>query len=88
MSSVSLRRPPLTRDREGELPAAALEVLGEVGYAVARGELPRRPAVAEFLPQMLFHVAASRSLFGESPTDSDHLTRFVDQAILPALRHS
>ncbi|MDT3396791.1 TetR/AcrR family transcriptional regulator [Streptomyces sp. B1866] len=59
-----------------------------VERAVERGELAHRPAAADFLPQMLFASITLRPLLEDEFIDADYLTRFVDGALLPALRHS
>jgi len=67
------------------------ELNGFVDRAVERGELPSRPAAADFLPELLLSVAVTRPLFGNGHADVDYLTRCVDlvllPAILPAARH-
>jgi AcrR family transcriptional regulator len=64
------------------------DLIGVVDRAVGRGELPSRPAAADFLPQLLLSVAFTRPLFGGGLADTDYLTRCVDHALLPALLHS
>ncbi|CAL9337096.1 TetR/AcrR family transcriptional regulator C-terminal ligand-binding domain-containing protein [Streptomyces sp. enrichment culture] len=56
-----------------------------VDRAVERGELPTRPASAEFLPQLMFSAVMSRQLFDATFADSDYVERFIEHAILPAL---
>jgi AcrR family transcriptional regulator len=91
---VALGHAVLTND---ELAAAARTSLVEPGLpdlmaavdrAVERGELPYRPAAADFLPQLLLGVAITRPLLGDGLADADYLTRCVDDALLPALLHS
>ncbi|GJF30561.1 TetR family transcriptional regulator [Kitasatospora sp. NE20-6] len=59
-----------------------------VDRAVARGELPARPAATAFVPQMLFTALFTRPLFEGAYSDLDYLVRFIDSVLLPALLHS
>lgn len=61
------------------------DLKGFVDRAVERGELPSRPAAADFLPELLLTLAVTRPLFGGGIADTDYLTRCVDQVLLPAL---
>jgi AcrR family transcriptional regulator len=64
------------------------DLIGLVDRAVERGELPSRPAAADFLPVLLLSVAITRPLFEGGIADAGYLTRCVDHALLPALLHS
>jgi AcrR family transcriptional regulator len=59
-----------------------------VERAVERGELAARPAAVAFLPQMLIAASVLRPLFEDAYADADHMARFVDEALLPALLNS
>jgi AcrR family transcriptional regulator len=61
------------------------EMTGVVDRAVDRGELPRRPVAAGFLPELLLSVTLMRPLIGGHFADSDYLTGCVDHVLLPAL---
>jgi AcrR family transcriptional regulator len=61
------------------------EMIGVVDRAVERGELPRRPVAADFLPELLLSVTFMRPLIGGRLADSDYLTGCVDHVLLPAL---
>jgi AcrR family transcriptional regulator len=61
------------------------EMVGVVDRAVERGELPSRPAAADFLPQLLLSVTFMRPLIGGRLADTDYLTGCVDHVLLPAL---
>jgi hypothetical protein len=53
---------------------------------VERGELPFRPAAAEFLPGLLLSVTFTRPLFGTDSVDTGYLAGCVDLVLLPALQ--
>ncbi|MFJ2831428.1 TetR-like C-terminal domain-containing protein [Streptomyces sp. NPDC087263] len=59
--------------------------IGSVERAVERREPATRPPGAHFLPEVLLSLALTRPLFGRGPADTDHLTRCVDQLLLPLL---
>ena len=61
------------------------DLIGVIDRAVERGELPSRPAAADFLPELLLSVAVTRPLIGGRLADSDYLAGCVDQVLLPAL---
>jgi len=62
------------------------ELTGVVDRAVERGELPSRPAAAEFLPGLLLSVTFTRPLFGSDAADVGYLAGCVDLVLLPALQ--
>ncbi|MFJ4438476.1 TetR/AcrR family transcriptional regulator [Streptomyces sp. NPDC088923] len=62
------------------------ELDAAVGRAVARGELPHRPAAARHLDGLLFGAALVRGLHGE--TEPSGLEALVEDVLLPALLHS
>jgi AcrR family transcriptional regulator len=62
------------------------ELTGVVDRAVVRGELPSRPAAAEFLPGLLLSATFTHPLFGTDAADTDYLTRCLDEVLLPALQ--
>jgi AcrR family transcriptional regulator len=64
------------------------EMTGVVDRAVERGELPRRPVAADFLPELLLSVTFMRPLIRGRLADSDYLTGCVDHVLLPALMTS
>ena len=64
------------------------DLMGLVDRAVKRGEVPSRPAAADFLPHLLLSVAMTRPLFEGGIADADYLTKCVDHVLLPALLHS
>ncbi|MFD5074529.1 TetR-like C-terminal domain-containing protein [Streptomyces sp. NPDC058371] len=64
------------------------DLVGVVDRAVERGELSRRPAATDFLPQTLLSVMLTRPMLERLPADTDYLTRYVDHALLPALLHT
>lgn len=59
-----------------------------VERAVERGELPSAPAAAEYVSPMFFAMMFSRPMFDGKFADEDYMIRFVDDALLPALRNS
>lgn len=59
-----------------------------IDRAVARGELPGRPAAADYLPAMLLGAVTSRPAFDGRFADADYIGGLVDGALLPALMHS
>ncbi len=61
------------------------EMIRVVDRAVERGELPRRPVAADFLPELLLSVTFMRPLIRGRLADSDYLTGCVDHVLLPAL---
>ncbi|WP_431038107.1 TetR/AcrR family transcriptional regulator [Streptomyces sp. P6-2-1] len=62
------------------------ELDAAVERAVARGELPRRPAAAAHIGRLAFGSVLARSLEGQIPPT--YLASLVDEVLLPALRHS
>ncbi|WP_203606238.1 TetR/AcrR family transcriptional regulator [Streptomyces sp. SID11385] len=62
------------------------ELDAAVDRAVARGELPHRPAAARHLDGLLFGAALVRGLRGE--TEPSGLEALVGDVLLPALLHS
>ncbi|TDC74268.1 TetR/AcrR family transcriptional regulator [Streptomyces hainanensis] len=89
LAHVVLTDPDLARAlRETLIEPEHEHVMSFVGRAVERGELPGRPAATAFMPQMLFAALLSRPLFEDSYADTDYLARFIDDALLPALRNS
>jgi AcrR family transcriptional regulator len=62
------------------------ELTGVVDRAVERGELPSRPAAAEYLPGLLLSVTFTRPLFGSDAADTGYLAGCVDLVLLPALQ--
>jgi AcrR family transcriptional regulator len=63
--------------------SAALDAF--VDRAVRRGELIARPAVVEFLPQLVFVALMARPLTEGAFLDMDYATRYIDLAVMPAL---
>ncbi|WP_040807901.1 TetR/AcrR family transcriptional regulator [Nocardia concava] len=53
--------------------------------AVERGELPEQHPTADLLSHLFFAVFVTRPLFDGSFADTDYMTRFIDELILPAL---
>jgi AcrR family transcriptional regulator len=74
--------------RESMLNPWCAELTEVVDRAVERGELPARPAAADFLPQLLLNAVVTRQMFEGARADSDYHTRCIDHVLLPALRHS
>ena len=69
-------------ESESAQPAALLN------RAVERGQLPHRPAAAEFLLQLLIGAIITRPVVIGVVADFAYFTRFVDGVLLPALQHS
>ncbi|MFC8086941.1 TetR/AcrR family transcriptional regulator [Streptomyces sp. NPDC057340] len=63
-------------------------VMRFIDRAVERGELTRRPAAAEFLPQTMRSLVMSRPALDGTLLDSDYLARFIDDWVMPALLHT
>ncbi|WP_223290945.1 TetR/AcrR family transcriptional regulator [Streptomyces avicenniae] len=59
-----------------------------VDRAVARGELPARPAATAWLGQLVFGTLLCRPLIQDEYADDAYLVRFLDEALIPALLHS
>ncbi|MFJ2830530.1 TetR/AcrR family transcriptional regulator [Streptomyces sp. NPDC087263] len=66
----------------------AAHLMSLVDRAVDRGELPRRPGAAQFLPSLLTGAVISRPAFEGVFADADYLTRFTDTVLMPALLNS
>lgn len=74
--------------RKSMLDPWCAELIEVVDRAVKRGELPSRPAAADFLPQLLLSAVVTRQMFEGGRADSDYHTRCIDDVLLPALMHS
>ncbi|MCU1682584.1 MAG: hypothetical protein JWQ81_3323 [Amycolatopsis sp.] len=74
--------------RKSMLDPWCAELIEVVDRAVKRGELPSRPAAADFLPQLLLSAVVTRQMFEGGLADSDYHTRCIDDVLLPALMHS
>jgi AcrR family transcriptional regulator len=64
------------------------ELIEVVDRAVKRGELPSRPAAADFLPQLLLSAVLTRQMIEGRSAATDYFPRCVDDVLLPALMHS
>ncbi|OIV36753.1 TetR family transcriptional regulator [Mangrovactinospora gilvigrisea] len=82
--------------RDPELGAALQEVtIGPVmdtlremlERAAARGEIVADAPAAAYFPHMLLGAMFGRKLFDRCEPDPEFLRRYVDDAVLPALRH-
>lgn len=60
-------------------------VMRFIDRAVERGELSHRPAAAEFLPHSVMGLVMSRPALDGGLLESDHVTRFIDKWVMPAL---
>ncbi|GAB2874458.1 TetR/AcrR family transcriptional regulator [Streptomyces mayteni] len=89
LAHIALTDPTLGRTlRETLFDPEQIHVWAFFDRAVERGELPARPAAAAFMPQLLFAAVLSRPLLEGRYADTDYLARFIDDALLPALRNS
>lgn len=88
ISHAVLKDPKLKHAITTQVSVQEENITAFVGRAVARGELSGVPGAAEFMNQMFFTMLFARPLFSGMFTDEDYMIRFIDNALLPALRNS